>query len=164
MRTTIIIGIGLLSCVSCGRGGSRDQGSSTDWHLEGHTLSVRNGTSVSVVADCRGNNSLSWEIRAASGATFVEPTSVGVYCGMYAERPANDGNFHGWGWTKTNWPGTGPGCTFETRLAHGEQNCGDYFRSQRDTVPITAPWCQLTLTFDRPTTLEATAITYCVTR
>lgn len=141
-----------------------DEGSSTDWHLEEHALSIANGTSGSVVADCRGNNSLSWEVHTPAGATFQEPTRVQVFCAMYGERPANDDTFNGWGWSRINWPGSGDGCTFETRTAHGGQQCTDYFRAQRDTIPISAPWCRLTFEYDSPTTVQASVVTYCVTR
>lgn len=160
--------------VACSSGGesspgsgvptSANEGSSTDWHLEEHSVVFAGATEASFVADCRGNNSLSWQVRMAPGQAFPEPARVKVYCGMYADRPANDSTFQGWGWTRTNWPGTGEACSFENRTAHGEEQCGDYFRAQRETVPITAPWCQVSFVYPEATTFQAQVISYCVTR
>lgn len=135
-------------------------GSSTSWHLEEHSINLAKTKRINVVSDCRGNNTLNWEV--TDSESFVQPSKVAVYCGMYAERPDPD-DFHGWGWTKTNWPES-DACTYETRRKHGGSACDDYFRALRETQQIAAPWCRLSFIYDEPVEYSAKVVTYCVTR
>lgn len=134
---------------------------SSSWHLEEHVLALEQGTEIAVMSDCRGNDTLVWQIHDNEGSGFPEPSKVAVKCGVQVERPGDD--FRGWGWTKTNWPSR-IGCTYETRLTHGEQECDDYFRAIRDSAQVNAPWCQLSFIYEQPVNIDATLTTYCVTR
>ena len=141
------------------------EGSTTSWHLEEHDISIGGKKEVSVVADCRGNNSLNWEVRTEKDKPFVQPDQVLVYCGMYASRPYAD-EFEGWGWTKRNWTQS-KACTTKQLRTMGikDKYCDDYFRAKRDSQSIDAPWCKITFDYGRSeTTQDATLITYCVTR
>jgi hypothetical protein len=80
-------------------------GTSATWHLQEHSVTL-SGTKASLIADCRGNNHLNWEIQDTEN--FKQPANVGVYCGMYSTPPSPN-EFHGWGQTRTNWPETN-GC------------------------------------------------------
>jgi len=134
-------------------------GTTTSWHLETHEIEINNKSRGDLIADCRGNNYLSWEVKSDS---FTQPSKVGVFCGMYKTRP-KVANFSGWGWKKTNWP-DGDGCTYKTRRKHGESSCNEYFRAMRSHVNVDAPWCQITFHYDKPIVTNYKVITYCVTR
>lgn len=165
----------LVGCLTEG-GGARAQGETASWHLEEHRVSLEGETAASVIADCRGNNHLYWEVQedANSGqGGFVQPTTIIVACGMYASRPAVEG-FSGWGEEKTNWA-QGEGCMEGYRLGgdnavsyeehagkYGEEACSDYFRALRDEIEITAPWCWISFKYEEPVTAQFSIITYCV--
>jgi hypothetical protein len=149
---------GVVSCVvvlaACQ--GSQ-KGSTTDYHLQEHSVAISGKKVASLITDCRGNGSLAWEVLDSDN--FKQPKKVGLYCGMYLSPPSGD-DFKGWGKKKTNWAQL-DACTMSTSSKFGESSCSDYLRALRDTERVTAPWCQLLFYYEAPTTTKFKVVTYC---